>query len=292
PQTGVSVLERYKSRQAVNTSNSKARIEILNRQYFGMGALGSGSDYSPFIQHLGIPSLNIGYNGEGLGGEYHAIYDSYDHYKRFKDPTFEYGITLAKTAGRVTMRLANADKLPFDFVSVHRTIKGYLKEVMSLTDDMREATEAENRLIAGKWFVYAADPQKPLRAPREKEPVPYLDFSPLQNALASLEQAAKDFADAASLEKIAPEKIRQLNEILYKAEQRLLTPDGLPRRPWYRHTIYSPGYYTGYGVKTLPGVREAIEQRNWEEAREQIRVASDAITAYTGEIRKAMQLIT
>jgi N-acetylated-alpha-linked acidic dipeptidase len=292
PQTKISVFERGKSLQAVNANNTKARMDALNRKTFPLGALGSGSDYSPFIQHLGVPSLNLAYGGEGNGGEYHSIYDSYDHYIRFKDPKFDYGIALARTAGRATMRLANADCLPFDFESFHRTVNNYLMEVMEQLDDMRQATAAENQMIAEKRFVHAADPMNEYQPRKEKEPVPYLDFSPLQNALASLKESTSMFSDSAKLENIEPQDLEKLNTVLYRSEQTLLTGSGLPRRPWYRHTIYAPGYYTGYGVKTLPGIREAIEQRNWSEAREQIQVASDAISAYRKEVEEAIKIIS
>jgi len=291
PQTKISVLERSKSQQAVNAPDPKARMEILNRKNVVLGALGSGSDYSPFIQHLGIPSLNLGYGGEGDGGEYHSIYDSYDHYIRFKDPTFEYGIALAKTAGRATLRLANADRLPFDFNAFHKTVRNYVKEVIELLDRMREATETENKLITEKRFVYAADPMEKLLSPEPKEPVPFLDFSALHNALAKLEAASQQLMDSVSRKQITGADLETLNALLYQCEQNLLVEKGLPRRPWYRHTIYAPGYYTGYGVKTLPGIREAIEQRNWNEARDQVEVAAQALEAYTGQLQDAVKLV-
>lgn len=288
PQTNISVFERRKSAQAVNAPNAKSRMEILNRKNLVLDALGSGSDYSPFFQHLGIPSLNLGYGGEGPGGEYHSVYDSYDHYIRFKDPAFDYGIALAKTAGRATLRLANADRLPFDVNAFHRTVNSYLREVIELLDNMRESTAAESKLIAEKRFVYATDPRQKLLPPDENEPVPYLDFSALQNALANLESTAHQFMDSVVNKPIAANNLQKVNTLLYQCEQRLLTKEGLPRRPWYRHTIYAPGYYTGYGVKTLPGIREAIEQRNWEEAREQISIVTEALTDYTAGIRDAV----
>jgi len=291
PQTNISVKERGKSLQAVNAPNSKARADILSRKNIVLDALGSGSDYSPFIQHLGIPSLNLAYGGEGNGGEYHSIYDSYDHYLRFKDPGFDYGIALAKTAGRATLRLANAELLPFDFKSFHRTASNYVSEVISLLDNMREATAAKNRMIEEKRFTYAADPTKTFRAPEKEAPVPFLDFSMLQNTMASLEAASQKFADSADLRNIQPDKLDALNTLLYQSEQQLLTEKGLPRRPWYRHTIYAPGFYTGYGVKTLPGIREAIEQRNWKEAQEQIEIASAALRRYTDRIEQSLQFL-
>lgn len=292
PQTGVSVFERSKSLQAVNAPNAKAQLEILNRKNIVLGALGSGSDYSPFIQHLGVPALNLGYGGEGPGGEYHSIYDSYDHYIRFKDPNFDYGIALAKTAGRATLRLANATRLPFDVRSFHRTVNNYLREVIELADNMREATTAENKMISEKRYVYAADPNLKILPPPKKETVPYLDFSPLQNAIANLDITAQQFMDSVINETIAPNNLEKINTLLYQCEQRLLIEGGLPRRPWYRHTIYAPGYYTGYGVKTLPGIREAIEQRNWDEAREQISIAARALEDYAAGIREAIALVS
>lgn len=290
PQTGVSVLERSISLRAVNAPNPKASVEILDRNNFVLAALGSGSDYSPFIQHLGVPSLNIGFGGEGGGGEYHSVYDSYNHYVRFKDPGFAYGLTLAKTAGRATLRLANADRLPFDFRAFHRTLNNYLGEVIALLGNMREATAAENRMVVEKRFLYAADPAKEFLAPKEKPPVPYIDFSPLQNAVAQLEITAENFARLVKNNVPAGARLEKINSLLYQCEQKLLAEGGLPRRPWYRHTIYAPGYYTGYGVKTLPGIREAIEQRNWSEAKEQIALATAAVAAYTATLQEAAVL--
>jgi N-acetylated-alpha-linked acidic dipeptidase len=292
PQTGISLLERSKSIQAVNAANPKARTEILNRNNLVLGALGSGSDYSPFFQHLGIPALNLAFGGEGGGGEYHSVYDSYDHYIRFKDPKFEYGIALAKTAGRATLRLANAGTLPFDFKAFHHTVSHYLTEVTGVLNQMREATVIENRMIAEKRFAHAADPLKKTVSPDRNDPVPYLDFSRLQNALSQLDLRAEAFADSAARYPEAFLSDPSLNQLLFQNEQKLLAKDGLPRRPWYRHTIYAPGYYTGYGVKTLPGIREAIEQRNWEEAREQIAIAAKALEDYTANIGIAIELLT
>ena len=273
PQTKVSVLERKKAQEAARAGSVAAKKAALSSKGLKLGALGSGSDYSPFFQHLGIPSLNIGYGGEGEGGSYHSIYDSYDHYARFKDPGFAYCHALAKTTGRAALRMANAEIVPFDFRSLHKTIQGYTGEVMALTDQLRETTAVENQLIAEKKYVLAADPTEVYHAPTAKEPVPYLDFSSLQNALAALEKAANSNATAIAKQQGSA----SLNQALYKAEQVLLSPNGLPRRAWYRHTIYAPGFYTGYGVKTLPGIREAIEQREWKEAQEQIKITAAAI---------------
>ncbi len=259
PQTGVSIKERRAAVDLVNGGNDR----------FELYALGSGSDYTPFIQHAGIASLNLGFGGENAGGEYHTIYDTYTHYKRFKDPDFSYGITLAKTAGRISLRLANADILPLDFKPWQQTMATYLEEVMKTAESMRDKAEKHNKLVAQNAYSLAADPKKKLASPTEKPAVPYLDFSPLQNALSKLREEVEALSKQ-DLTSLPVKKQEALNNLLMYAEQQLTSVDGLPRRSWYRHQIYAPGFYTGYGVKTLPGVREAIEQQDWEEAQEQI----------------------
>lgn len=293
PETGVSVFERGKSRAALFANNAKAKKEALGRRTLPLGAMGSGSDYTPFIQHLGIPSMNIGYGGEGSGGGgvYHSVYDTYDHYVRFVDGKFDYGVALAKTAGRATLRLAGADVLPFDFKSFHRTVNGYLNEVTALLESMRESTEVENQLIRENRYVQASDPKEKSIPPTAKEPVPFLNFSSLQNALSTVEKSANQFADLAAANPKPNTNLAELNRLLYQAEQKLLSPSGLPRRPWFRHTIYAPGFYTGYGVKTLPGVREAIEERNWKEAQDQIEIAATALTNYAKQIDAASKVL-
>ena len=291
PETGVSALERVKSFMAAQPGSTKNRKDALSRKGMILGALGSGSDYTPFIQHLGVPSLNVGYGGEGGAGVYHSVYDSYDHFKRFVDPTFAYGAALAKTTGRITLRLANADVLPFDFKGFHRTVAGYMSEVLALTDNLRESTELGNQLVKENRYVQAADPTEKYIPPVSKDPVPYLNFSSLQNAIATLDKSATQFAELYNLNPKPNTNLEKLNQLLRQAEQKLLSANGLPRRGWFRHTIYAPGFYTGYGVKTLPGVREAIEQRNWKEAQEQIEIAAKAINEYSTQINAASNIL-
>ena len=275
PQTGVSVFERAKAVRAAEASSIVEKKEKFNTTSYPLGAMGSGSDYSSFIQHLGVPSLNIGYGGEDEGGEYHSIYDSYDMYKRFKDPSFVYGVTLAQTTGRAVLRLADADALQFDFTELHKTVKGYISELANNVDQLREKTNVENELINNKVYVYAADATQKLSTPQLLPAVPYVDFSSVLNALSHLEKAA---AHAENAKKTADQnKLASINAKIYTAEQQLLTNNGLPRRPWFKHSLYAPGFYTGYGVKTIPGVREAIEQKNWAEVREQMEEVSKSI---------------
>ncbi|MFS4494020.1 M28 family metallopeptidase [Maribacter sp. 2308TA10-17] len=280
PQRGVSVKER---RSAVNMVNG-------GTEDFELYALGSGSDYTPFIQHAGIASLNLGFGGENAGGEYHTIYDTYPHYKRFKDPEFAYGVALANTAGRITLRLANADMLPFEFKQWHKTVSGYLDGIMKQTKKMRKDVEKHNMMVEKNMFELAADPKKPFFKPKKKESIPYLDFTPLQNELAALKASIGILAKA-DVSKLSKEKRNSLNKRLMLAEHVLTSEEGLPRRSWFKHQIYAPGFYTGYGVKTLPGVREAVEQKNWKEAQEQIAKLANTLKDFDKHLQEMAAML-
>lgn len=277
PQTKVTVYERHKAKEVISAATTKAKKDEMAKTSLELDALGSGSDFSSFLQHFGIPSLNLGYGGEDPGGEYHSIYDSYDLYKRFKDPTFAYGVALAETAGHVALRMADADVLPFDFTDLYKTLNTYTTELTALTDNMRDNTAIENKLLSQSKYILASDPQKTFIAPKPKAEVPYIDFTPLQNALVALQKSTDSLAVIVKRADTTAGNHDVLNKQLYQAEQQLLLTTGLPRRNWYKHAIYAPGFYTGYGVKTMPGIREAIEQRDWKEAEEQIALSAEAI---------------
>ncbi len=291
PQTGVSIKERKYALDIVSAGQA-ARVNLNGNRNVELSALGAGSDWSGFLQLLGIASLNIGFGGEGEGGEYHSIYDSYEHFIRFTDPGFQYGIALAETAGRAMMRMANADVLPFDVNTFYKTVAGYVTEVKTLTDNSRSATEEENMMIRDNLFALATDPLNKLKSPEIKDPVPYLNFSDLENALVQLRDTTGEFHklyNNALL--LPPDRQKELNEILFTVERSLLYDKGLPGRPWYKHQIYAPGYYTGYGVKTLPGIREAIEQRKWQEAQENIEIVSKTLEGYNLQVQHAMKIL-
>lgn len=289
PQTGLSVWERQRANQIVNGSPS-ARADAIGRPDLRIAPLGSGSDYTPFLQHLGIASLNIGFGGENGGGSYHSIYDSFDHYTRFGDPGHSYGVALARVCGRATLRLANADSLPFDFSNFSETVGQYVTELTKLADTMRDETKSTNLAISSGMWNAAQDPRLGMIAPKPKSAVPHLNFAPLQNALAVLQSSSVAYQQ--KLRTVMPAGGRkELDAILMKTERALTRPEGLPRRDWFRHHIYAPGFYTGYGVKTLPGVREAIEQRNWKEAEEQIIIAALVIERFAAEIDRATRAL-
>ena len=242
----VSLFERANARLAVS-----GKEKVSN---FPLYALGSGSDYSPFFQHLGIASFNLGFGGEGSGGEYHTMYDSYELYKRFKDPDFMYGVALVKVAGRASMRLANSEVLPFEFQHFAETVGGYIEEVTKLADDLREKTEKENNLINDGTYALASDPNKTHIIPQPKDVVPYFNFAPVHNAFKELKHQAQQFEETSKTGVVDYSKVYEINQLLIGMERSLTREEGLPRRPWFKHHIYAPGFYTGYGVKTLPGV--------------------------------------
>jgi len=291
PQTGVSIKERKYARTIVN-AGAADRTKLLGNKNMKLGALGAGSDWGGFLQHIGISSLNVSFGGESEGDQYHSVYDSYDHFTKFIDPGFQYGLALSKTTGRVMMRLANADVLPVDFSSFNRTLNDYCTEIKALLDKTRTETEDETRMQKEKLFDLAKDPKKTYNAPPAKEMVPYLNFSTLDNALAELKNAAEEYKTLyTKATQLPADKQATLNAILYNAERSLLQPNGLPRRPWYRHQIYAPGYYTGYGVKTVPGIREAVEQRFWKEAQDEIEIVASTIRNYTEQVKAANVLL-
>jgi N-acetylated-alpha-linked acidic dipeptidase len=288
PEKKVSAQDRFKAMTAADKQKpvEKGDIEIY--------PLGSGSDFSPFLQHIGIATLNIGFGGEDAsGGVYHSIYDSYDHFVKFDDPDFQYEIALAQLGGRTTMRLADADTLPIRFDGFVRAVSEYVDELVKMTDKMRIDTENRNKMLADHTLELASDPKEPFVAPAPKAVVPYLSFAPLQNAVAQLKKSAIAFKEQEkkTTGTLPLETRRQLDQILIECDRALIRDAGLPRRPWYKHQIYAPGYYTGYGVKTIPGVREAIEERNWDEAEAQIPIAAQTLVAMALQIDKATALL-
>lgn len=284
PQTNVSVFERLNAARAINARASSQKIMAIQNQQLKLGALGSGSDYSTFIQHLGIPSLNLGFGGEDAGGEYHTNYDSYSNFIRFKDPGFNYARALAQTAGRVVLRMADADILPFNYSHLTNTITEYKDQLVNLSKEERESADAENLLIEKGAFKNGYDPTKNFKLPATEATVPYLDFSPLENALVQLKAVTDQLQKKYSSFIKNGQSDKNFNEKLFKAEQQLLGP-GLPIRPWYKHVIYAPGLYTGYGVKTMPGIREAIEEDEWPQAQEQIKVAADVLNKFAAYLK-------
>jgi N-acetylated-alpha-linked acidic dipeptidase len=296
PETGGSVLARalagrrvmgFDSPQGESASRAAANGDLP------LGALGSGSDYTPFLQHLGISSVNLGFGGEIQYGVYHSAYDSFDHFRRFVDPTFEYGVALAKVAGRIMLRAAQAEIIPARESDFAASVSGYDEELHKLADGMRVKTRELNKLLDDESYKLATNPDFPRAPPARVAEVPFLNFAALDNAVARLEQSAKAFDKeyarlAATHDAAGGAAKERVNSALANLEQNLMDSHGLPGREWYQHMIYAPGLHTGYGVKTLPGIREAIEERRWDEANQYIGVVSRALNNYSDRMDRAI----
>ena len=193
-----------------------------------LGALGAGSDFCPFFDHAGIPSVDIGFDGPY--GVYHSLYDDFSWMKRFGDPTFAYHAALARVLGTLALRLDEADLLPYDYPA-------YASEISRAAGDLAS------------------------RAAKQEATASLL--KPVVDASAELSTAAAQASlalQAVSSGSLDPAKARQLNHELAGVEQALLSPDGLAGRPWFKHTVYAPGTYSGYEAEIMPGVNEALDR--------------------------------
>jgi N-acetylated-alpha-linked acidic dipeptidase len=277
PETKTTVWKRKQLRDLSRAPAADRRQEVRSRPDLRIQALGSGSDYSAFIDHLGVASLDLSFGGEGgSDGVYHSIYDDFYYYTHFVDTDFSYGRALAQTVGTAVMRLADADLLPFQFGDFADTVRTYLDELKKLATEQRAEIEERNREIDEGVFSAVADPRKK-NVPPSKQPLPpHFNFAPLENAADLLAESSRKYDTAR--QKGTAANAQAVNTKLIESERRLTDAAGLPGRPWYRHMIYAPGFYTGYGVKTIPGVREAIEQKRWQEAEEQIQRVGNILT--------------
>ena len=263
PKTDKSAWDALRDRRLEHARTDEDKKELRERADLRIGALGSGSDYTPFVQHLGIAGMNTGFGGEGGGGVYHSIYDSFNWYTKFSDGTFEYGRALAQFNGTIVMRLANADVLPFEFGNFAETVKTYI-------DDLEKLAKTSS-------------------PPKE------INFASLESAAKSVADSARRYEEA--LAKASARNFQSvkdaagLNKLVYQSERKLTNEKGLPRRPWFQHQIYAPGFYTGYGVKTIPGVREAIEQKQWSEIEPQMKNASAALQSMASQIDAAARML-
>ena len=280
PESKMTVWQRAQLTKIAEAKSADDRKELRQRADLRINALGSGTDFTAFLDHVGIATLDLGYSGEDEQGIYHSIYDDFYWYTHFSDIDFVYGRALAQTVGTSVMRLADAEVLPFDFVNLADTVGTYAKNLQKLLADKQEEVGERNQELDEGMFRATLDPRRPTVAPAREEVPPHMNFAPMQNAIDSLTRSARHYQEALAKQQanLGDEamagKVTVLNRELIESERRLTNSDGLPRRPWYKHLLYAPGVYTGYGVKTVPGVREGIEQKRYAEAEAEIvRVA-------------------
>ena len=304
PETHVSVQQRLRARMLVEGVAKGADPQAKEDARLAAGggdlpiaALGSGSDYSTFLEHLGIASLDLGFSGEDDdGGVYHSRYDSFDHYVRFGDPGFAYGVALSKVAGHIVLRTADARVLPLRFGDFSDTLDRYVGQLHKLVDDTRKATAEQHRLLDQHAYALVNDPTRPLLPPERDSDVPAIDLAPLDQAAKQLKQSAQAYeaayrTRAATGLDLTDAQRNELNALMGRMEQALTDPDGLPGRTWFRHMIYAPGMLTGYGVKTVPGVREALEARRWDEADRYAAITAKVLDGYRNQLDKLTTML-
>ena len=190
PETKMTAWKRQQLHEIANAKTPEQREEIRKRADLRIPALGSGSDYTAFLQHDGVASLNIGFGGEDGGGIYHSIYDDFYWFTHFSDTDFVYGRALAQTGGTAVMRLADADLLPFEFGDFADTVQTYLKELKTLAQKTQDDIKERNREIEEGVFKATNDPKRPLVAPPVEEVPPHLNFAPMENASEALTRSA------------------------------------------------------------------------------------------------------
>jgi N-acetylated-alpha-linked acidic dipeptidase len=293
PESKMTVWQRAQLSKIAEAKSADDRKELRQRADLRIEALGSGTDFTAFLDHLGVATLDIGYGGEDEQGIYHSVYDDFYWYTHFSDSEFVYGRALAQTAGTSVMRLADAEVLPFDFVEFADTVEMYTKDLQKLLSNKQEEIRERNQELDESMFKATFDPRRPTAAPVREEVPPHLNFAPIENAVDSLTRSAKHYQEALAEKQGSlgddafRAKLDGLNRELIASERRLTNADGLPRRPWYKHLLYAPGVYTGYGVKTVPGVREGIEQKRYAEADQEIVRVSKALEDESALIESA-----
>lgn len=298
PETGATLIDRQRAAIRVGGGRMADPATLAAAEKNGdvpLGALGSGSDYSAYLQHLGLPSIDLGFGGEdSSGGVYHSAYDTFYHYTTFDDPGMKYSATLAKVAGRTVLRLADAETPPMRFGDFAETVAGYLDEVEKLAEARRSGDRKLGKAIAGDDYRLAGDPLSPLGNPVEGKATPRIELAALEDAVDRLKvsAAAFDSAYAAKGGNLAPAARAKLNGLLRDIDQLLIDDRGLPGRPWFKNLVYAPGRFTGYGAKTLPGVREAIEERRFDDADVYAGRTAKVLQAYADRLDAARRVVS
>ena len=264
PRTGKPVFEEARRRAVLGEPEADRKAAEADPA-LRIAPLGSGSDFTPFLQHLTVSALNVGFGGESPGGVYHSAYDTIKWYQTYSDTDYSYGRTLSQLTGTLILRLADAPVLPFQFTDTADTLMRYVVELEKLAE-----TKKDSKVD-----------MKPVRAAVET----------LKAAGQSFEKAYGSVGKANSQSLNAKKELQQLNKLLLTSEQKLGNSDGLPRRDWFKHQIYAPGFYTGYGVKTMPQIREGLEEDRFTEAQGGVRTVSAAVNALAAQVREAARAL-
>jgi N-acetylated-alpha-linked acidic dipeptidase len=290
PEAAISIWKRRQARSIIR-GTSDERKDARARPDLRIGALGSGSDYTPFLQHAGVASLNLSFGDEDEDGIYHSIYDDFYFFTHFLDTDFAYGRALAQTVGTAVIRMADSDVLPFEFTDLGDTVEKYGKELGDLLKQKQDDAREHNRQVQDGLFAAIKDPRDSRVPPKLEVVAPAINFAPLENAATALTESGHRYEKALGKARTRvagnPAALRELNARLRNAEPQLVDAAGLPNREWYRHLLYAPGFYTGYSVKTVPGVRENIEQGRYNDAEAEVVRASRALMRLVSLVNSA-----
>jgi N-acetylated-alpha-linked acidic dipeptidase len=301
PETKAGVLARRRAGMRVSAESGDdpldtfaAKLAADPAKNVPIDPIGSGSDYGVFYDHLGIEALSVEYDGEGrAGGVYHSRYDTWAHHTRFVDPGMVYGVMLSKSIGRLVLAAADTP-LPLQRVGdFAAAVRFYLDDIKKLVKKKREAATQQAAMLKDNIYALAADPTKTSGNPTPLKPVPKIDMKPLDAAVTRLSKAAKayDAAIVAHGDALPAAKKEALFALMRNIDATLSPDAGILHREWYKNLVYAPGRYTGYDVKTLPGVREAIEEERWSDADASLKTVASAFGAYSARLEQAVKLI-
>ena len=293
PEKDMTVWQRARLVRIARAKNQEERDETRKRADLRIGALGDGSDYASFLDHAGVSALNIGYGGEDEADAYHSIYDDFYWYTHFMDTDFSYGRALAQTGGTAVMRLADAELIPYEYAGMADTISKYVTDLEKLLKDKQDEITERNLELDEGVFNAAADPRKTF-VPPPREPVPqYLNFAPLKNGVEAIKRSADRYQTAVARTQaegaaaLSQQSLDSLNTDLISIQRTFLTERGLPERPWFKHQVYAPGAYTGYGAKPIAAVREYMDEKKWAEAEVQVPLVAKVLEDVAAAIGKA-----
>ncbi len=293
PEKDMPVWQRARLGRIARAKNQEERTEIRKRADLRIGALGDGSDYASFLDHAGVSALNLGYGGEDEADAYHSIYDDFYWYTHFTDTDFSYGRALAQTGGTAVMRLADVELIPYEYAAMADTIAKYVTDLEKLLKDKQDEITERNLELEEGVFNAAADPRKTFVPPPREGVPPFMNFAPLKNGVESIKRSADRYqaavakTQAEGVPALSQQSLDALNTDLVRIQRTFLTERGLPERPWFKHQVYAPGAYTGYGAKPIAAVREYMDEKKWAEAEAQVPIVAKVLEDVAAAIGRA-----
>jgi len=295
PETHTSIFQRSHLASIAKAKDAEERKDLRKRSDLVVKAVGDGSDYTAFQDFAGISTLSVEFGDEDDGDQYHSIYDDFYWYTHFADTDFSYGRALAQTGGTAMMRMANADLIPVDYSPQAEAIAKYEAELEKLLKDKQDEFTERNLELEEGVFTAIADPRKPSVPPPAETVPPYMNFSPMKNAIELLKKSSERYSKVLSdwrskgSPALSEQSLQLVNADLLKISRLFLNEKGLPERPWFKNQVYAPGAYTGYGAKPIAAVREYMDAKKWKEADAQIPQVAQVLENVAAGINKAAE---